>query len=454
MKKSCIATVWLLLGLTGGSSAEDLLSVYHQALQADPRLRIAELRVDIGKAQVRQSVGRLFPQISGTANITWNRQDQEQVRTDSFKGERYNIVLTQPILDIAKYKDWQRASAISGQHEQEFIDTRHQLMLDTVDRYFSVLAAEDDLFFTQDESETTKQRLRQIKKLYSKQLVKVTDLLEVEARLDKIDVDVIEAENNLEITQESIAELTGTNIVEISTLNNTVEFNKLPDIADHWIKEARNNNPGLKAKQEAINAAREDLSQQLAGHYPVVNFQASALNSDIGFDNARTNHTQTHVAGLNLTLPIFDGGSTSARVYEARKRLELVMHEYESHYRTILKDTKASFLSTNTSVKRIQASKKAVESASKSYEAMDRGYKHGVVTIIDVLDAQHEKFRAKRDLQKAKYEYITNHIQLLRVTGLINDRALQEVNNWLGSPAEIDIALRGRAKLNFLEEID
>ena len=452
MKKSCITTIWLLLGLSGVSSAEDLLSVYHKALQADPRLRIAELRVDIGKAQVRQSVGRLLPQISGTANITWNRQDQEQVRTDSFKGERYNIVLTQPILDIAKYKDWQRASAISGQHQQEFIDASHQLMLDVVERYFSVLAAEDDLLFTRNEGETTKQRLRQVKKLYSKQLVKVTDLFEVEARLDKIKVGEIEAENNLELAQESIAELTGTDIVETSTLNHSVEFEKLTDIAERWIEEARHNNPGLKAKQKAINAAREDLSQQLAGHYPVVNFQASALDSDIGFDNARTNHTQTHVAGLNLTLPIFDGGSTSARVYEARKRLELAMHEYESQYRTIMKETKASFLSTNTSIKRIQASKKAVESASKSFEAMDRGYQHGVVTIIDVLDALHEKFGAKRDLQRAKYEYITHHMRLLRVAGLINDKVLQEVNNWLGNPAEIDIALQVRTKPNVIQE--
>ena len=65
---------------------------------------------------------------------------------------------------------------------------------------------------------------------------------------------------------------------------------------------------------------------------------------------------------------------------------------------------------------------------------MSQGYKHGVVTIIDVLDAQHEKFRAARDLQKTRYEFITNRMRLLRVAGLINTATLQEVNNWLEPP--------------------
>jgi outer membrane protein len=96
-----------------------------------------------------------------------------------------------------------------------------------------------------------------------------------------------------------------------------------------------------------------------------------------------------------------------------------------------LSATSDAFLTSNANVRRIKATKKALESATKSREAMGTGFGYGVETISDVLKAQEEEFKAKRDLAKAKYGYIKNRMRFMQAIGMISEENLAEVNGWL-----------------------
>lgn len=64
-----------MLLVSGTAQADDLIAVYQQALQADPQLKTAEYKVDVSNAQKGQALGRLLPQVTGTAN--WSTNDQQ-----------------------------------------------------------------------------------------------------------------------------------------------------------------------------------------------------------------------------------------------------------------------------------------------------------------------------------------------------------------------------------------
>jgi outer membrane protein len=82
-------------------------------------------------------------------------------------------------------------------------------------------------------------------------------------------------------------------------------------------------------------------------------------------------------------------------------------------------------------VRRIEASRKAVASAAKSREANEHGFRLGVKTVTDILNAQQEEFKAKRELSQSKYAYIKNRARFMRSVGMITEQNIQEVNNWL-----------------------
>ncbi len=438
MNKLKLLLVCLALAQASTSYAEDLLTIYQQALEADPQLKTAGLKVEIGSAQKGQALGEMLPQINASTNWSANKQtltppaNPTSPATTNFQGTRYVVSLSQTLIDFAKFWNWRRAREIENQYTSENIEAQHALMFNVVEKYFNVLEAEDQLYFLQAEKDSTVKQLEQVKKLYDKQLVLITDLYEVEARLDQIKASEIEAETILVTARESLKELTNTTPVGLYKLRDEIDYKELEGALDDWIGVAKSENPVLAAQLSAIAAASDDVAVQKSKYLPVVDLQLNYYNTNTGYQSINLGRTtDNQVAAINVTIPIFSGGTTTNRMYEAQHKLSISKYENEAKIRALIKETSDSFLSANASVRRISATRKALKSAIKSREAMESGFDYGVQTISDVLNAQQGEFKAKRDLSQVKYSYIKNKMRFFRAIGLISEENMVEVNNWL-----------------------
>ncbi|MFZ2169567.1 MAG: TolC family outer membrane protein [Methylococcaceae bacterium] len=443
MKILKLLTVCLALAQANLSYAEDLLTVYQQALEADPELKTAELKVEIGAAQKGQALGQMLPQINANANWSANNQrllgaaatpaiPATPTSTSNYHGTRYTIALSQTLLDFEKFWTWRHAQEIENQYASENIEAQHALMFNVVEKYFDVLDAEDQLTLVQAEKETTIRQLEQVQKQYAKQLVLITDLYEVEARLDQIKADEIEAETILVTARESLKELTNTTPVALYKLRDEIEYKELEGALDNWIEVAKSENPTLAAQLSAIAAAGNDVAAQKSKYMPVVDLQLNYYSTNTGFNSVNLGrNVETQVAAINVNVPLFTGGTTTNKMYEAQHKLSISKYENEAKIRALIKETSDSFLSSNANVRRISATRKALASAIKSRESMESGFRYGVQTISDVLDAQQDEFRSRRDLSQAKYSYIKNKMRFLKAVGLISEENMVEVNNWL-----------------------
>ncbi len=70
------------------AKAEDLVSIYNKALQADPTLKSAQYRVALGEAQRGQAGGALLPQINANINVSLNKRTPKNGNSDAYKGQR------------------------------------------------------------------------------------------------------------------------------------------------------------------------------------------------------------------------------------------------------------------------------------------------------------------------------------------------------------------------------
>lgn len=432
MQLKSITAITLALGIQT-ANADNLASIYEQALQADPLLRSAEIMVDIGHAQKGQALGQLLPQISGTANWSTNNLYVESRGSDNYKGTRYYVSLTQSLIDFAKFWEWRRTQEVENRYTSELKDARHTLLFNVVERYFAALDAEDQLRLTQQEIQATKSELEQIKKQYAKQLIKITDVYEAEARLDQLIADEIKAESLLIIAKQSLKELTNKDHDHLDRLRDGVEYNELEGKLEEWIAVAKSENPTMAAQQSAIEAASDNVAVQKSKYLPVVDLQLNYYDTDTGYQSVPTPHSQNQVAAINVNVPIFTGGTTTHRMFEAQSRLSLAQQENEAQTRALTKETSDAFTASNASARRIKASEKALTSAGKSRESMQTGLKYGVQTVSDVLRAQQQEFRAKRELARSKHEYIINRVRFLKAIGTINEENLNEINAWLSS---------------------
>jgi outer membrane protein len=425
----------LIFAYAQTAAAEDLLAIYQQALQADPQLKNAEVKVEIGTAQKGQALGQMLPQVSATGNWSANKQTlrgRARASTSNYNGTRYYVSLSQTLFDFAKFWEWRRTSKIEDQYTAEAVEAHNQLMFDVVDRYFSELEAEDQLNFAKTEKIAAQKQLEQVQKQYAKQLLKVTDLYAVEARLDQVIADEILAESKRVTAQESLRELTGVSPTALNKLRDTVDYQEIQGDLQQWVEMAQSQNPAISAKQIAIQAAENNVTVQKSKYLPVADLQLNFYDTNTGYQNSNIGaDTQTEVAAINVNVPLFTGGVSTHQLFEAQHRLQFSKNDNEAAIRGIIKETSDAFLSANANARHIKAAKKALESASKSREAMERGYHYGAVTISDVIKAQQDEFSAKKDFSQSKYNYIKNRIRFMHAIGSIADENLQEVNDWL-----------------------
>lgn len=425
--------------------AENLMTIYQQALEADPESKAAAISMAITKEQTGSALSEMLPQISGSANWSGNDNTNPAAKpaNSTYMGTRYYVSLNQTLFDFGKFWNWRRANTVEEQYSAENIEAQHALMHKVVEKYFGVLEAEDQLYFYQTEKNAMAKRLEQTQKQFAKQLVKITDVYTIEARLDQLKASEIEAETIVVTAKESLKELTNMPFSDLYKLKDNVDYKPLDGQLEQWLEVAKSENPSLAAQLKAIEAAQTGVIVQKSKFMPVVDLQLNYYDTNTGYQSSKITNSgsvSTQVAAINVSVPIFDGGSSIHRLFESEHRLELAKNENEAKVRALIKETSDSFLSSNASVRRIAASRKAVASAAKSSEATDSGFKLGVGTVTDILNAQQEEFKAKRELSQAKYAYIKHRARFMRSVGMITEQNIQEVNNWLQPKAFVPAA--------------
>ena len=84
-------------------------------------------------------------------------------------------------------------------------------------------------------------------------------------------------------------------------------------------------------------------------------------------------------------------------------------------------------------VDRHSAPRQAVIAAEATVEAKDEGFSAGLITNLDVLDAQRDLFAAQRDYLSERYQYILAVFTLEQAVGTLDIEDINRVNGWLAT---------------------
>jgi len=414
------------------SGASDLLGLYEQARQQDPRILSAQAAARRAEYQQREAMGRLLPQMNADVRLTRTNYISGSSET-YYGGERYSASITQVLYDSPAWQSFQRSRALSQQYEAQGEDDVQGATADLVQRYFDVLAAQDSLELIQAEKRVVERNLERINSLYARQLASITEKLEVEARLDRLKSDEIEAENRIWVAREGLGEVIGRPVYEqLERLTPQPDLDRFDlKTHDYWREQALARNPLMQARLAAVEAQRRARKEAFGGHMPKVSLQLSSQKTNIGYENALSGRTESNVAAINIQLPFYSGGSTQARTDAAYEGMLIAQQELEQARREVLREVRTAFLNTESYRARIAAARVALNSAIKAREAAEKSFTFGINNAVDVLDRAREQYSAQRDLLEAQYSFLLSYIVLQRWSGLLDEQDVQQVNELL-----------------------
>lgn len=454
--------VALSLGLIVASSAaraEDLLAVYERAVANDPQIREADANRLATRESKPQAFAALLPQLTGAASYGKDKTDGLSQSTFVLNGvltpsdrsgsgtttnKNWNVSLRQNVFGWDNWMALKRADHQVAQAEADYAAAQQNLITRVAQRYFDVLAAEDNVEAQQSAFDSISRQLEQAEKRFEVGLIAITDVQEAKAARDAAAAAVIDAKRQLATTQELLREYTAESPTSLAKPATTMPL-KTPEPADQqkWVDVSMQQNLSLISSKLGADIARDNVRASFAGHLPSLDLVASRGNSradsrtDLNsgaVSSAKSDQDDTQYS-LQLSVPLFSGGAAQSRVRQSEYQWQAARERFTRVSRETERLARDAYLGVISEMSRVTALRQALESSQTALKATEAGYEVGTRTAVDVLDARKTLVQAQTNYSRSRYDYIINVLNLKLAAGTLDRAAVEEINGWLEKDA-------------------
>jgi len=433
--------VSLALSLSLRANAADLLDIYHAAQSQDAVFASARAAREAGQEKLTQGRSLLLPSVNFNANTTGNRVTTTYGTTDpvlsqlltsgtlDYNTHGYGVNLVQPLFREQNWAAYNQSELQVLISEAQFKLAEQDIILRSAQTYFDVLIAQDTVQLTAAQKSAISQQLEQAKRNFEVGTATVTDTYEAQARYDLIVAQELVSASNLEIKRRTLQQLVNADVSELNVLGGAFKLDN-PDPADvqKWVDQAQHGNYQIAQAQAAYELAEQEVARNRGGHLPTVDLVANyGKNTATGGMFGPTD-TRTTTVGVQLNLPLFQGGATQSRWREAAANREKARQDLENTRRNVELQTRQAYLGVVSGIAQVQALQQALKSSTSLLDASKLGQEVGVRTNLDVLNAQQQLYSTRRDLYQAQYNYLVSQLRLKAAAGTLDETDLARVN--------------------------
>ena len=453
--------VLLILSLTlmsGLSTAETLQEIYELALRNDSQLKADIAAYEAGKEGKKIGLSNLLPNINGGVSYSDSSRDSEgqqvfngipvgpaSTSTTDSTSTGYSASLSQPLFDLPAWYSYKQGNLNTEQAEIQFKADQQAFIIRVAQAYFNVLRAIDGLETSIAEQTALESQLEQTRQRFEVGLTAITDVYEAQASYDSAVANTLSSRGNLGIAYEALAVLTGQAHDSVApVVENFQAVNPVPENRADWVDFAMQNNYNLESARLNAEASRLTSKIRTSAHLPTLSADIRYSHNDGDTESSlnpgsiSNSISDTTSYSINLNVPIYSGGRTSAQRRQAYQNYMRAQELYNSTQRQTIQSARSLHLAVETSVAQVAARQQAIVSNQSALEATQAGYEVGTRNLVDVLQAQRSLFLAQRAYYTALYDYILNTLSLKQAAGLLNPKDIEELNQFLDSANQVN----------------
>lgn len=419
-----------LVAAAAGCRAEELLTIYREALLQDPTYQAARHAFAAAEQKLPQARAVLLPTVSMSGGST--RQYGPAAFNDGpyedrdVRSRNWSLQVSQPLVRPSAWAAVGQADVQVRQAAAQFDLARQELILRTAQAFFDAVLAEESVAVAEAQHSAVEQQWVLARRNFDVGVATITDVHEAKSRLDLARSQWIAAENELTVKRADLEKTTGKSSGRLPILN-AAAMPPGPDPADvrAWIELAALRNPQVLIQGAAVEALEHEVARNRAGHAPTLDLNAShgtsyasgSLTSPADIPT----RTRSSQVGVQLTIPIWSGGGTESRVVEAAANLAKAQAEREAARRQAVTLVRQAYSGVVNGQAQVEALSSAVTSSSSAVEANRVGYRIGTRINIDVLNAEQQLYATRRDLARAKIEMLMQCLRLKAAVGALDE---------------------------------
>lgn len=425
----------LCLSCAPAAHALGLLDIYDLALRNDPTFQAAIQEREAGEEN--RVIGRaaLLPNLSWSYNNSRNESEVTQstalgnVTSDrNYRSYASTLTLQQPLLDYEAYARFRQGTAQALMADERFRGKSQELAVRVLGAYSQALLAQERIELSRAQKRAYAERLQLNDRLLKGGEGTRTDVLETQARLSLAQAEEIESLDAQDSALRELEAIVGQplQIEELAPLARQFDIAPLePNRFETWRELAMANNPELKSQHHALDVASYEVERKRAGHLPKVSLYASSRQTSSDSESSYNQKYDTNSVGIQVSLPLFAGGSVSATTRQAANQLSQAQYELDAQTAATLVELRKQFNLNTSGAAKVRAYEMAVSSATALVTATKKSVSGGERVNLDVLDAEQQLFTARRDLANARHAYLLARIQLKYYAGLLSEQDLR-----------------------------
>ena len=422
---------------------QSLVDIYQQALAHDPVLASASSANQAAQELIEQGKALYRPTVNFSAGANATQSDIRFIDASTnnpfrfqgrsnYEGYNYGIDARQPIFRKENLVLINQSKTQVSQADKQYALIQQTLILRTTQAYFDVLIAQDKIELIVAQKAAIVSQLDQANANFEVGTATVTDVNEAQARYDLILAQEIAAINEHEIAKRSVQAITGEIPQKLAPVKADIKTNNLEQGMDQWLEVAAQNNLNIRIQQDTLKLSEQEIERAQAGHLPTLDAVASYSDNYANGNSTGTgSELKAGVIGLQVQIPLYQGGAVSSRVRQAALNKQKAQDDVQIARRNTALETQRAYLNLSTSIAQVKAYEQALISSQSQVDSTKLGYEVGVRTSVDVLNAQQQLFSAKRDLLQSRYNYLVNIIRLKAASGVVAEVDLADINQQL-----------------------
>ena len=240
--------------------------------------------------------------------------------------------------------------------------------------------------------------------------------------------DVLTAQTTLSNAQQQLSSARNTLALSQANLNNLVGLNQdtpvalqeptLPPTSQTFDRSALTQT-ALTQRPEVQQADRNitiaERLKKLAGASLLPSLSVVGTGGYAG--PATTNSHTTYTISAVVGIPLYDGGTTKAKVRTAESDLRTQEITRDQLKLNVDLEVRQALSNINDAQTRASSAGVGAATADEAYRLANVRYQNGIGTILDVVNAQAQLAQAQTNLLNAQYDYQTSLAQLTRAVG-------------------------------------
>jgi outer membrane protein len=398
-----------------------------EAVKARLEIKNSELKID----EVRASA---LPQISANGGLTYNPILQETAL--DFGGQTQiismgrpwqstaSVSLNQQLFNLAVFTGLKAAKTTREFYKLNAELTEEQVIEKVASSYYEVYKTKSQLTTIDQTIENTTRIRNVIANLFDNGLAKKIDLDRTNVNLNNLKSTRQQLINASQLQENALKYLIGMDInTPIVLPQNTFEVSEYALIDQNETLESRTELKLLEKQTRLLELNKKAIQAQ---GYPSLSLTANYGYLGIGdkfpwFQTYPGAYWSDYSAiGLNLSIPIFNGGSIQAKTKQAQIQIDMLEVDKKDTRLALDLQLQNAIAQLNNSMLTLESQKENVNLAKTVLENVENNYKNGLSSLTDLLDAETSNANAQNNLTNALLDYKLAEVQLIKAKGALN----------------------------------